>query len=179
MECPACSGELVAVTIGKTEIDACKNGCGGIWFDQNEIFAFDEEHEVPAREIVEIARERSTKANHSKQRHCPRCDNEPLVRQYFDHEYEVEIDLCWSCGGLWLDPGELDAIQKQFKTYEDRAAAVDRHVAQVVSDTRAKLDKNTKQQIASLEEQTQNVFERMIYVLRKIFGFDPDPTDGI
>lgn len=37
---------------------------------------------------------------------CPKC-NEPLVGFELDG---VEIDRCVECGGIWLDPGELEQI---------------------------------------------------------------------
>ena len=40
---------------------------------------------------------------------CPRCD-EPLVAFEFKG---VEIDRCVSCGGTWLDTGELEWLAEQ------------------------------------------------------------------
>lgn len=37
---------------------------------------------------------------------CPRC-HEPLLVLDLDG---VEIDRCPGCGGMWLDPGELDTL---------------------------------------------------------------------
>lgn len=37
---------------------------------------------------------------------CPRC-GKALEPQERDH---VAIDVCPGCGGVWLDPGELEAI---------------------------------------------------------------------
>ena len=33
---------------------------------------------------------------------------------------EVDIDYCPSCGGVWLDRGEIDKIAKIQRSYEDR-----------------------------------------------------------
>lgn len=45
--------------------------------------------------------------------HCVACDS-PMVTLELD---EVEIDYCPSCGGIWLDAGELETL------LEDSAAA--------------------------------------------------------
>lgn len=38
---------------------------------------------------------------------CPRCSNAELV---VTTRQDIEIDLCPSCRGIWLDRGELDKI---------------------------------------------------------------------
>lgn len=37
---------------------------------------------------------------------CPRCGNSLSTKKY----EEVEVDVCESCGGTWLDDGELRSI---------------------------------------------------------------------
>jgi uncharacterized protein len=38
---------------------------------------------------------------------CPRGDETKLVEETFQH---LKIDRCPTCGGVWLDPGELEQI---------------------------------------------------------------------
>ena len=40
---------------------------------------------------------------------CPRCDGS-LKESQFE---EVTIDVCESCGGVWLDPGELEQLTRK------------------------------------------------------------------
>lgn len=40
---------------------------------------------------------------------CPRDQTALKTTQYED---QIEVDECASCGGLWLDDGELEAIQR-------------------------------------------------------------------
>ena len=43
---------------------------------------------------------------------CPRC-HAPMVLHPLAHgDIEVDIDFCPSCGGIWLDGGELDAVMR-------------------------------------------------------------------
>ena len=44
-------------------------------------------------------------AHHNK---CPRCGGD-LVEQ---HAENVKIDECSDCGGIWLDKGELEQLQR-------------------------------------------------------------------
>jgi len=39
---------------------------------------------------------------------CPKDQNEMFKKNY---EKDVEVDICSHCGGIWLDVGELEAIQ--------------------------------------------------------------------
>jgi len=38
---------------------------------------------------------------------------------------EVEIDRCPSCGGVWLDQGELDGVRKSFLDHKQTLDALD------------------------------------------------------
>lgn len=40
---------------------------------------------------------------------CPGCDQPPLPLSFF----EVPIDWCTHCGGVWLDGGELEALRAE------------------------------------------------------------------
>lgn len=48
------------------------------------------------------------------ERNClrPSCENALMERVEID---SVEIDKCPSCGGIWLDPGELELLMKRAK----------------------------------------------------------------
>ena len=37
MNCPACGNVMTEVTAGDIRVDACKGGCGGLWFDEWEL----------------------------------------------------------------------------------------------------------------------------------------------
>ena len=43
---------------------------------------------------------------------CPKCGMELIEIDY----KEIKIDKCSSCDGVWLDAGELDAVQKMEKS---------------------------------------------------------------
>ena len=46
---------------------------------------------------------------------CPNCSTQMLPMQ----KYEVNIDYCPLCKGVWLDRGEIDKIAKIQSNYED------------------------------------------------------------
>jgi Zn-finger nucleic acid-binding protein len=47
---------------------------------------------------------------------CPNCSTQMQLMQ----RYEVDIDYCPSCRGVWLDRGEIDKIAKIQRSYEDQ-----------------------------------------------------------
>ena len=70
------------------------------------------EHELKRRLQILEAEQQAT-AESEKQRlkelhwmHCPKCGQELATENYGP----VEIDLCPSCRGLWLDANELETI---------------------------------------------------------------------
>jgi Zn-finger nucleic acid-binding protein len=49
---------------------------------------------------------------------CPRCSESMIILEY----QETEIDYCLSCGGIWLDQGELEWLLKWEKRKLDLSA---------------------------------------------------------
>ena len=45
MKCPRCENELELVNQSGVEVDACRRGCGGIWFDAFELEKMDQPDE--------------------------------------------------------------------------------------------------------------------------------------
>lgn len=123
MKCPACFNELAQLQVGSLTVDACKDGCGGIWFDNFELPQVDEKRESAGERLIEIRRDPKIIVDSSRKRACPRCPEIKLQRHYFSAKRRVEVDECPNCGGYWLDAGELAAIRDE-KAAADQAAAV-------------------------------------------------------
>jgi len=51
---------------------------------------------------------------------CPKCGMELIEIDYKN----IKVDKCSSCDGIWLDPGELDAVSKLEKTGLDKLFSV-------------------------------------------------------
>ena len=123
MNCPVCGHALAQTQGGSIVVDVCKVGCGGIWFDAFELKKVDESHE-PAGEILDdVERNAGIKVDSKLRRECPKCQKVVMMRHFFSVKREVEVDECPSCGGFWLDTGELLLIRKQFKGETERREA--------------------------------------------------------
>jgi hypothetical protein len=70
------------------------------------------------RQQAEAARLAAERGSHFMK--CPKDGYDLASRQH----HGVQIETCTHCGGIWLDPGELDAIQR----HEDRPGLLGRIV---------------------------------------------------
>jgi uncharacterized protein len=111
MKCPACFNDLTEVQVGSLAVDVCQEGCGGIWFDAFELQRADEEQEVAGERLLHIERDERIQVDPNRKRDCPRCSGVKLKRHFFSPKRRVEVDECPSCGGYWLDAGELAQIR--------------------------------------------------------------------
>jgi len=105
------------------EVDVCRGGCGGIWFDNFELSRVDQPHEPlgAALMALEINPAATIVPN---RRPCPRCEGITLLQHKFSPDKPVIVDECPNCGGVWLDGGELAEIRRQAPTTTDRKLAV-------------------------------------------------------
>ncbi len=134
MKCPACGNDLHEVKVSDVVVDICRDGCGGIWFDNFELLKFDEPHEADGEELVEFVNEPKVSIDHSKRLNCPKCENVVLMRHFFSVKKQVEVDECPGCGGMWLDAGELKQIRQLYDTEEQRRAAAKEYFGELFSE---------------------------------------------
>jgi ribosomal protein S27E len=74
------------------------------------------EHEYFAKRDAELIKERRARLDEERKKlersshlnKCPRCGDDLTVH---DHR-GTKIDQCDSCGGMWLDKGELEIIEE-------------------------------------------------------------------
>ena len=63
------------------------------------------------REQRAVAESERTRLKELHYMHCPKCGNKLAPEQYGD----VEVDVCASCKGMWLDAEELEQIVQKTK----------------------------------------------------------------
>jgi Zn-finger nucleic acid-binding protein len=85
----------------KVFIDVCPK-CQGIWFDNEEL-----EKVLGTRKLDSLLTKRTGTESRSKLK-CPRCG----VLMDLEYAEDVEIDVCPSCHGVWLDYGELERLKE-------------------------------------------------------------------
>ena len=125
MICPACSNELTPIVVGTITLDVCKQYCGGVWFDAGEFQLYDEIKEAVPLDILRPIRNQDVAIDRNKPRPCPRCENTKLHKRFYDAAYELQIDQCPKCSGIFLDPGELQNIREENKGVLERQEVID------------------------------------------------------
>lgn len=130
MICPACGRDLLQVVAAGISIDACKGGCGGLWFDNFELKKFDEPHEAEGESLLEIERDETIKVDPGQKRNCPKC-NQAMMKHFSSVKKSVEVDECPACAGIWLDFGELRQVRGLFKGEEEKRQAAGEYFGEV------------------------------------------------
>jgi len=123
MQCPACGRDLVERTVADVTVDICDGGCGGIWFDNQEVRKLDDREEAAGEALLDVRRDPSVTVDHDAVWGCPRCRHPAMMRHFYSPKRQVELDECPRCGGVWLDAGELATIRAQYTSEADRGAA--------------------------------------------------------
>ncbi len=99
-------GRVVAGTVLPFRLDECPK-CRGTWFDRGELRKVTKDAEVE-----KLIRDYATPAPNSIL--CLR-DRTPMKRRVIE---DVEIDACGSCGGFWVDGGELEELEEAAQDVE-------------------------------------------------------------
>ncbi len=163
LRCPACQKEMKKVFVPSegVNVDICLDGCGGIYFDTREFKYFDEQDEN-IEEIVKAAEGKTfAKVDESLPRTCPVCGAR-MVKNYASVKKEVQIDECYSCGGKFLDHGELEKIRAQYATEEERSADIMKEVYSTVGVEIKRLEAENKE-LRAKRSWTKKLFDKMIY----------------
>lgn len=135
MRCPACSNDLLEAAFGDVLLDVCAGGCGGIWFDKDELLRFDGSSNLNVETILRVERGPSPAVDLEAARSCPRCPDSPLWRRFYDPQRSVVVDQCPTCSGIWLDVGELEQIREQFADPAERRAFGEKYLRQALEES--------------------------------------------
>lgn len=119
MQCPTCAKNLKPVSVpskyGQTMVvDQCET-CGGIWFDEWELFPIDASSITKIDKLDEkkLTTKTPPQAGLNK---CPKCDvqlqllKDPLIPK------KIEMLRCSKCNGFWMNRGEAS----EYKNYQQR-----------------------------------------------------------
>lgn len=140
--CPACDNVLTQTKVSNIVVDVCQDGCGGIWFDKNELKNFDEKHEI-ADGLLNIKKNENIKVDYNRERRCPKCGIK-LFRHFSSIKMQIEIDECTRCEGFWLDDKELESIRNEFENEAEKLAASEEYFHNYAVELNTKRENNKK-----------------------------------
>ncbi len=128
MDCPVCSKAMVEKDFGiSTKVNVCEGGCKGIWFDYLELRMLDEKNEGTGEALQAALHYPRTNDNNRAPLNCPKCGSMMHAHKY-ERDREVNVDECYSCGGFFLDSGELKDIRDRYMSDEEQ----DNYVHQLI-----------------------------------------------
>jgi len=120
LHCPRDHKELKTRSYeAEIEIDECLV-CGGIWLDQGELEAIQKTVERDYKREISDPVDTISEGNESARQRaregirCPKCDAEMVTKPY-GYGSQIVIDVCPSACGVWLDHGELEALEQHFE----------------------------------------------------------------
>ncbi len=108
MNCPVDRTTLKETVVENVILQQCPK-CGGLWLPTTALKQFSQLHGIDVSSL-KYNLDKNT-CNINKQILCP-SDNSRMILYPF---HGVEIDICASCWGIWLDGGELELILKKTK----------------------------------------------------------------
>lgn len=123
MKCPNCNSGLKTISYEGIQIETCP-GCEGEWLDEGELAnvnrarerRFDKEER---RAVTQATKIKSVKLDDvDRDLTCPKCGGQTDAVN-FGGNSGIIIDRCTSCGGIWLDAGELKKVQMLVEGWED------------------------------------------------------------
>ena len=108
LHCPKCDHELASHTLHGIPVESCP-ACNGIWFHREKIRAFLGQALASSGQPAALATLRDVDPVPTELT-CPVC-REKWLKSIKPHG--VEIEKCSGCGGVFLDPGEIDLLSLQ------------------------------------------------------------------
>ena len=123
MQCPNCKSTLQTIDYEGIQIETCPD-CEGEWLDAQEL-----KHIVQVREVRFDKEERQAIAaattitpinvkREDRDLRCPKCSGTTDALNY-GGDTGIVIDKCTTCGGIWLDKGEMERIQQVVEGWKD------------------------------------------------------------
>ncbi len=114
IKCPACGKEMIEIFMPEQgiNIDVCLNGCGGIFFNNREFKHFDAKDQNIDTLLEAMKDKKFSQVHETTTRTCPVC-GAAMVKNYSSSTKQIQVDDCYSCGGKFLDYGELIKIREE------------------------------------------------------------------
>ena len=152
MNCPACGNAMTEMTAGAVKVQACKGGCGGLWFDEWQIGKVDQPDQSGGEALLHIEQNPAAKVDPNPRRKCPRDPGIVMMRHFWSVKRDVVVDECPKCEGICLDPGELAQIRADYTSDAERHKAAqayyremfDTQLAGMLREDKAKLESARK-----------------------------------
>ncbi len=116
--CPKCKTATHRVHYEGAPLRICGQ-CGGYWVGDLALKAIANRREMRFDNAVkEKFLQLAEQSNSTDPLLCLSC-GKYMIKERFKDWDDIVIDRCMSCGGIWLDPGELEKIQIYWEYFQD------------------------------------------------------------
>ena len=127
MTCPKCKGTLEKTTYEGFPVQKC-TGCGGFWISGKVLLSIiDKRGKQIHVQAIDLARQwrmrQIPKKELDNELTCPVC-SKALNRSVYGYDTGIVIDRCLSGCGIWLDAGELLALQAFDEVWDEKAKKI-------------------------------------------------------
>jgi len=139
---------MTEIAAGDVKVQACKGGCGGLWFDEWTLGKVDQPDQSAGESLLNIPQNASLKVDQSERRKCPR-DSVVMMRHFWSVKRDVVVDECPKCEGIFLDPGELAAIRADYKSDAERHKAAEAYYSEMFDQQLAGMLRQDKAKLES------------------------------
>src|SRR5260370_8350155 len=110
MNCPACGNAMTEMTAGAVTVQACKGGCGGLWFDEWQLGKVDQPDQSAGEVLLHIEQNPAVTVDPNQRRQCPRDAGIVMMRHFWSVKRDVVVDECPKCEAIFLAPRELPQL---------------------------------------------------------------------
>lgn len=108
MQCPRCDKVMTHALQDEVEARQCPQ-CEGHWLEGEDLRRLESTVNVRLFEWRRLPPEEFQ----TRELACPRCSPRPVMKKVrSERDRHVLLDVCEQCHGVWLDGGELRAIQE-------------------------------------------------------------------
>lgn len=107
--CPDCQSPLSPEVFSEVHIDVCQK-CAGVWFDDGELTDLQKRGMLSHIDEVIVPELERGKGPRGA-RECPACEGVLLDEYTYMYSTPVRIDGCPACYGIWVQDGELRAME--------------------------------------------------------------------
>jgi Zn-finger nucleic acid-binding protein len=121
MQCPRTDSPLKKINVGKVPVYVSEN-CGGVFLTNQTLHLFECPKDARGNALSKhLSQFHDVTLNVDQRVRCPECKDTVMLRRFYSPLQVVEIDECPSCGGIWLDTGELSKLQSLMLNETDKA----------------------------------------------------------
>jgi Zn-finger nucleic acid-binding protein len=132
--CVRCGTDFNLAAVGSVEVDVCRT-CGGLWLDASELQQLSEMKDEALQGLHELVRRGAESKGGAPYRSgapdptseerrldspCPACTGK-LTSAVVG---SIHVELCSGCGGVFLDPGELELATAEVRGRAEKLATI-------------------------------------------------------